>query len=215
MPIRPLAPDMTSDATPNSREASWTLPYAARLGSSVRSKGLYMQIRSHLPKALQKALTIKGGELKLRMAVDATDEFDTAYAIVSEALMGLEDRPVIPREIEDILGISSAERRRWLADGRLPSAGTRTVKLRGRGTITFHVFDPAFVAEVLSGDLIVEWREHDAEAAAERRRQATWKARQKRLQKADGANERTETPNDVDDAPRLLGWKEFAKTGLP
>jgi hypothetical protein len=176
-----------------------------------------MQIRSHLPKALQKALSVKGGELKLRMPVDATDDFEAACAIVSEALLGLADRPVIPREIEDILGISSAERRRWLADGRLPSAGTRTVKLRGRGTITFHVFDPAFVAEVLSGDLIVEWRERDAEAAAERRRQATWRARQKRLEKAKEASEaRTEAPlEDVDDTPQLPGWKEFAKTGLP
>jgi len=42
------------------------------------------------------------------------------------------------------------------------------VKLRGRGTITFHVFDPQFVADVLARELVVEWREHDAEAAAEK-----------------------------------------------
>lgn len=175
-----------------------------------------MQVRSRLPKALQKSLTVKAGELTLQMPEDAANEFEAICAIVSEALVGLDSRPVIPREIEDILGISSTERRRWLENGRLPSAGTRTVKLRGRGTITFHVFDPDFVAELLRCDLVVEWREHDAEAAAERRRQATWKARQKRLQKADDVSEeQTGTTFEDDSGPGLRGWKEFAKTGLP
>lgn len=176
-----------------------------------------MQVRSQLPKALQKSLTVKAGELTLRMLDDVSDEFEATCAIVSGALVGLESRPVIPREIEDILGISSTERRRWLEDGRLPSAGTRTIKLRGRGTITFHVFNPEFVAEILSRDLVVEWREHDAEAAAERRRQASWRARRKRLQTGTETSERpTETtPGEDEGAPDLIGWEEFAKTGLP
>lgn len=62
----------------------------------------------------------------------------------------METLPVIPREIEDILTITTGERRRWLEDGRLPSAGTRTVKLRGRARqITFHVLDPAIVVDIL------------------------------------------------------------------
>jgi hypothetical protein len=151
------------------------------------------------------------------MPPDAAGEFEAMCAIISGAVVGLKARPVIPREIEDILGITSTERHRWREDGRLPSAGTRTIKLRGRGTITFHVFDPEFVADVLSRDLVVEWREHDAEAAAERRRQATWKARQRRLQTANKGREKRTDPslNDDDGSPNLLGWEEFAKTGLP
>lgn len=183
---------MTSENSPSPRTATWQLPYEARLGSSVRSKGLYIQVRSHLPKGLQKSLTIRAGELTLQMPEDAGNEFDAVRAIVSEALVDLESRPVIPREIEDILGISSTERRRWLEDGRLPSIGTKTLKLRGRGTITFHVFDPKMVAEILRQDLIVEWREQDARAAAERRRQAKWKAQQKRLQDGTSAKTRLE-----------------------
>ena len=176
-----------------------------------------MQVRSHLPKALQNSLTVKAGELTLRMPDDLAGAFETACSIVTAALVGLESRPVIPREIEDILGISSSERRRWLEDGRLPSAGTRTVELRGRGTITFHVFDPQFVADVASRDLVVEWRESDAEAAAERRRQGSWKAKQKRHKGAGDVSERrTEGPlEDGDDSPGLIGWEEFVKTGLP
>ena len=176
-----------------------------------------MQVRSRLPKALQKSLTVKAGELTLRMPDDLAEEFEAACLIVSAALVGLESRPVIPREIEDILAISSSERRRWLEDGRLPSAGTRTVKLRGRGTITFHVFDPEFVADVARLDLVVEWREHDAEAATERRRRASWKAKQKRHQSATNANAKTTegTLEGGDESPGLLGWEEFVKTGLP
>lgn len=208
---------MTAEPMPAGRTTTWTLPYAARLGSSVRSKGLYMQVRSQLPKALQKSLTVKAGELTLWMSDDAADEFKATCAIVTRALVGIESRPVIPREIEDILGVSSIERRRWLEDGRLLSAGTRTIKLQGRGTITFHVFDPEFVAEIASRDLIVEWREHDAEAAAEKRRQASWKAKRKREEEAENANEKRTgaTFEDDDDAPKLRGWEEFVKTGLP
>ena len=80
-----------------------------------------MEVRSRLPKALQRSLTIKVGELTLQMPDDAANKFEAICAIVSEALVGLESRPIIPREIEDILGISSTERRRWLGNGRLPA----------------------------------------------------------------------------------------------
>ncbi len=111
---------------------SWQLPYAARLGSSVRSKGIYLEIRARLPKAARKALAVSAGELTLRMAEGSGDEFEDAVRIIDKTLTGIEDLPVIPREIEDILSISTTERHRWLKDGRLPSAGTRTVKLPGR-----------------------------------------------------------------------------------
>ena len=54
-----------------------------------------------------------------------------AVASTSKTLDGIETLPVIPREVEDILGISTTESHRWLKDGRFPSAGTRTVNLRG------------------------------------------------------------------------------------
>jgi hypothetical protein len=186
---------------------AWQLPYSARMGSSVRSKGLFLQVRSQLPKARQKALSVKAGELTLQMPRGEEAAFAATAAIIEKALTGIESRPVIPREIEDILGITSTERRRWLEDGRLPSAGTRTVKLRGRGTITFHVFDPGFVEDALNRDIVVEWREQDAEAAAERRRRAAWAARRRR-------KEATQPKSGEDDGPGLIGWAEFEKTGL-
>ncbi|TGQ78175.1 hypothetical protein EN851_35395, partial [Mesorhizobium sp. M8A.F.Ca.ET.208.01.1.1] len=96
-----------------------------------------------------------------------------------------------------ILTISSGERHRWLKDGRLRSAGTRTVTLRGRARkITFHVFDPRYIEDVLARDLVTVWREEDAATAAENRRRAATKAALKRARKRD-----LEAPNSARNGP--------------
>jgi hypothetical protein len=66
----------------------------------------------------------------------------------------------------------------------LQSAGTKTVKLHGRArNITFHVFDPQHVEDVLDRDLVTVWREQDAATAAENRRRAAGKAAMKGAQR--------------------------------
>lgn len=192
----------------------WTLPPAATLGSSVRAKGILLEIRARLPLALKRSLDIRGGVLVLSIPESAGDDFQSASAIVSRTLEGIENLPVIPREIEDILAISTTERHRWLKDGRLQSAGTRTVKLRGRAKkITFHVFDPRHVEDLLDRDLIAVWREDDAERAVENRRRAAEKRvrAQKSSNKAAAAT--SDSPEDAS-RPKLKGWDEFERTGL-
>lgn len=193
---------------------TWPLPYAATLGSSVRSKGLFLEIRARLPVAARKSLTVKARHLTLRMPPERSGDFAKASAVIVKALEGIESLPVIPREIEDILTIKSAERHRWLKDGRLQSAGTRTVSLRGRArNITFHVFDPRLVEDILNQDLVAQWREEDAERAAENRQRAAWKAKLKRDQ-GKGAKPK---PDEVEgDAERfeLEGWAEFERESL-
>ena len=188
------------------RVATWHLSYAARLGSSIRSKGIFQHVRLRLPATARKALTVKAGELALRLP--AGPEADASIAVVSKALEGIEERPVLPREIEDILAIKSSERHRWLKDGRLSSAGTKTVKLKGRARkITFHVFDPRIVEDLLDRDVVVEWREQDAMTAAENRRKAAWKRRLTRGEPASRAD------NPSTDSPGLIGWDEFERHG--
>jgi hypothetical protein len=192
----------------------WTLPAAATLGSSVRARGILLEMRARLPAVTKKSLDIVGVVLALRMMEDADEEFRLASEIISKGLVGIEDLPVIPREIQDILSISTTERHRWLKDGRLQSAGTRTVKLRGRAKkITFHVFDPHRVEEVLNEDLISVWREDDAETKAENRRQAAWKAKLKRTPKAAVELAPDASPEDAS-RHRLKGWDEFERDGL-
>jgi hypothetical protein len=194
----------------------WTLPPAATLGSTVRTKGILLEMRARLPSATKRSLDVMGVVLTLRMPEGFDDEFRAALAIVSKGLEGIESLPVIPREIQDILSISNTERYRWLKDGRLKSAGTRTVKLRGRAKkITFHVFDPRLVEEVLNEDLVSAWREDDAITKAENRRRAAWKAKLTRAQKPGGKMTPASDSNPEDAVRHLLkGWEEFERDGL-
>jgi hypothetical protein len=205
-------PKNTSDLT---LVQEWSFPVGATLGSSVRAHGILLELRARLPSSVKRRLAIEAGVLVLRMSEGTDDEFRAASSIITSALAGIEDLPVIPREIEDILAISTTERHRWLKDGRLPSAGTRTVRLRGRAkTITFHVFDPRRVEDMLNEDLVAAWREEDAVTAAENRRRAAWKRRLTRAQQKSGAAASEIVGSGSDDArPKLLGWEEFERDG--
>jgi hypothetical protein len=194
----------------------WVLPAAATLGSSVRAKGILLEIRARLASPLKKALDIRGGVLILSMPASAGKDFATVAATVTNTLVGIESLPVIPREIQDILSISATERHRWLNDGRLQSAGTRTVRLAGRAKkITFHVFDPRHVEDVLDRDLLSVWREDDANQKAEKRRQAAWN---RALVRAEKSQPKPVSPAEDNPAEagrhRLAGWEEFERDGL-
>ena len=191
----------------------WTLPPAATLGSSVRAKGILLEVRAKLAFKMKKSLDIKGGVLCLSMPESDGHDFQSVSAVVSSTLEGIESLPVIPREIQDILAISTTERHRWLKDGRLQSAGTRTVKLRGRARkITFHVFDPRHVEDILDRDLVATWREDDAARAAENRRRA---AERRRLTRAQAPDRKAPPENGLDEdlRPKLKGWDEFERDG--
>jgi hypothetical protein len=194
----------------------WTLSPAATLGSAVRAKGILLEIRARLPAVDKKLVDVEAGTIVLRVPENAGDDWQALATIVSDTLVGIEALPVIPRETEDILSISSAERHRWLKDGRLLSAGTRTVKLRGRAQkITFHVFDPRHIEDVMDRGMPDVWREEDAIAAAENRRRAAGKAALTRAGKALQSTGSSGKPaKDGTDIPRLNGWEEFDLDGL-
>ena len=194
----------------------WDLPSAATLGSAVRAKGILLEVRARLALAHRKRLDIEAGLLVLHVPEDDLHDFRDAIEIVANTLRGIEDLPVIPREVEDILAITSTERHRWLKDGRLPSAGTRTVKLRGRARkITFHVFDPRHIEDVLDRDLASVWREQDAIATADNRRRAAGKAALTRAGKRTRSMGATSGAREVDAAsPKLEGWEDFDLDGL-
>ncbi|MCQ4632469.1 hypothetical protein GB927_020655 [Shinella sp. CPCC 100929] len=188
----------------------WTLTPDATMGSSVRAKGILQEVQARLPAISKKAISLEGVDLVLAMPTDERFAFNAAVSVVTQTLDDAPFLPVIPREIQDILGMKTSERHRWLADGRLPSAGTRTVRLAGRARqITFHVFEPSVVDELLNRGAVDEWRVEDAEARAEKRN-ATYLARpskkSKRSKKADNGT--------GDPASGLPGWEDFDADGL-
>lgn len=194
---------------------TWNLTAAATLGSAVRAHGILLELRSRLPLPSRTSLVLESGEIVLAMPSSAKTEFQTAVGILSETMRDIESLHVIPREIQDILTIKQGERHRWLADGRLPSAGTRTVRLRGRARqITFHVFDPRVVEDLLDRGVVDEWREDDIAATAENRRRAAYKAKLTRsLKQRTKAASSSGTKHD-DTPPKLEDWEEFGRDGL-
>ncbi|MCO5083823.1 MAG: hypothetical protein M9955_19470 [Rhizobiaceae bacterium] len=193
----------------------WPLSPAATMGSAVRAKGILLEVRAHLPFPERKLLHVESGALVLRVPEDDTDNHEATAEAVTRKLADIEDLPVIPREVEDILSIKQAERHRWLKDGRLESAGTRTVKLRGRARkITFHVFDPRHIEDVLDRDLPEVWREEDKLTAAENRRRGAQKAALRKAGKLASGNATGRDAARDDAAPNLKGWDDFDLDGL-
>jgi hypothetical protein len=193
----------------------WPLTPTATLGSSVRARGIFLEVRSRLPMAARKLLNIESRVLTLRVPEGVEADVSDACAIILNVMKDIEELPVIPREAEDILTIKAGERHRWLKDGRLESAGTRTVKLRGRARrITFHVFDPRHIEDVLDRDLVSLWREQDIATAAENRRRAAGQAAMKRALKRAPRSDRSDGSRDEESGSDLRDWDEFDITGL-
>lgn len=192
----------------------WPLSPSATLGSFVRTKGIEREVRARLPWAVRKHVKAETGGIALRMAEDQGEAFKAASATIFDVLEGIEELPVLPREAEDVLTISSRERHKWLKDGRLQSIGTRTVKMRGRSKeVTFHVFDPRHIEDVLDRDLPSAWREEDARQVAENRRRGASKAALTRA----GKGKARIAPVGSDaagPAQRLEGWEAFEDEGL-
>lgn len=194
---------------------TWTLPPAATMGSAVRAKGILQEIQARLTANWKKAISLEGNEITLAMPAIAKAAFNAAASVVAKAMKEAETFPVIPREIQDILSIKNSERHRWLADGRLPSAGTRTVRLNGRARqITFHVFDPKIVEDLLDRGIVYEWRVEDAEARTERRRKAAYHAKLTASLNKQRKSGGTSDPGLHDEATELRRWQNFDHDGF-
>jgi hypothetical protein len=98
----------------------WPLPPSVTLGSSVRTKGIERELRARLPWIVRKHVKAETGRIALRMPEDEADEFAAASATISHILKGVEELPVLPREAEDILTISSREDARPIKESHFP-----------------------------------------------------------------------------------------------
>lgn len=195
---------------------TWTLPVAVTLGSAKRAKGVFQELQARLPAPSKKSISLEGIDLILAMRASEKAAFNAAASIANSVISQAERLPVIPREIEDILTMKTSERHRWLADGRLQSAGTRTVRLNGRARqITFHVFDPKVVEELLNSEAVDEWRVEDAEAKAEKRIRAAYRAKLKRLSRNEKKTRSKDASYRVGEPDlELKGWEELDLDGL-
>ncbi|WP_340672720.1 hypothetical protein [Bradyrhizobium ottawaense] len=78
----------------------------------------------------------QGEAICTTIAPHAIDELSDLLAAVDAALDAFRQERLHPRVVEEILGITSRERRRWTKDGRLPQSGSGSFR-RGRQSIHF------------------------------------------------------------------------------
>ena len=201
-------PPQASNTEASNLHHEWPLPSSVTLGSTVRAKGIERELRRKLAWGHRTFLSVETGRAVLLMPASEAPMFGDIRERLDGEIADLQQLPILPSELEDILSISSRERHKWLSAGRLQSAGTRTVKLRGRAKkVTFHVFDARHVEDILNADLPEIWREDDALTVAENRKRAAAKAAMKRTNK-------TLLKTSEDAKVPLAGWDDFEAEGF-
>jgi hypothetical protein len=90
-----------------------------------------------------------------------SEDLAGACLAVEGKLEALRLKPLSSRAVEMVLSISSAERRRWSKDGRLPHIGNALVKI-GKKQLSLFVYSPATIQAIASApSRITQWREQD------------------------------------------------------
>jgi hypothetical protein len=87
-------------------------------------------------------------------------------AIAEQRLTRLQQEPLTAKMVEEILAITSAERRRWSKDGRLRTAG-QALFSQGNKQVSLFVYAPDAIRELAAQpQQLAEWRRRDREMAA-------------------------------------------------
>jgi hypothetical protein len=92
------------------------------------------------------------------------DEITRICLAVEAKLETLRLKPLSSRAVETVLSISSAERRRWSKDGRLPHVGNALVKI-GTKQLSLFLYCPTVIQLIVrTPDTIRRWRQQDVAA---------------------------------------------------
>lgn len=108
----------------NETRHEWSLPASVTLDSAVRVKGVERALRTKLAWTFRKQLIVEGNRVILSLPEGGEKALQHICWQIEAELTDLPHLPVLPSEIEDILSISSRERHKWVADGRLQRAGS-------------------------------------------------------------------------------------------
>jgi hypothetical protein len=104
--------------------------------------------------------------LELTYVPEASDLIEGKLGDLADALAMIAWRPLTPRLVGAVLGISGQERARWTKDGRLPHSGQ--VAARRGNPISVPTYSVELI-EKLAGhpEIVSAWREQDIAARGE------------------------------------------------
>lgn len=130
------------------------------LGSRRRAKEARQSVVSLLKRHGFKAMR-DGEEIRAAVSLCALGNLPGLLSEIDAALDAFRKQRLHPRVVEEILGITSRERRRWTKDGRLPQSGTGSFG-RGRQSIHFALHPAAKIAALARQPETIEaWRRKD------------------------------------------------------
>jgi hypothetical protein len=144
---------------------SYEPPFSITLGSEIRAKEIRYKLKVKLRRWRPLEKSDNGKVVTARFDIADVEKIKCVLADLDRMLDVLTKERLSPQMVEEILGITSLERKRWNKDGRLPKSGTGSFK-KGQQEIYFYLHPVAEIAKLAANPkIIAEWREADAKAA--------------------------------------------------
>ncbi|PPQ42342.1 hypothetical protein [Rhodopseudomonas palustris] len=138
--------------------------FAVALGSDRRAKAVIRRVLRLLRRLkLEAAQDGNGASATIRQP--SFDMSGLLTAIDAE-IAAFQAERIYPKEVDEILAISSRERRRWTKDGRLPTSGHTSFR-SGKNSVFLVLYPPAPITALAHRPEQIEaWRRADAAASA-------------------------------------------------
>lgn len=131
------------------------------LGLSSREQRARSAGKSGLRRVTSTMSTDDGTVITARFLLSDSEQLKRVIAAMDRALDRMENERLTPKVVQQLLGITSAERSRWNKDGRLPKSGTGQFK-RGRRVVQFYTHPADKILELASHpETIAAWRAED------------------------------------------------------
>lgn len=143
---------------------SYELSWPMTIGSKSREKELRRRFKARLKRWSPQKITDAGAIITAYWDTADIEQARSAIEHVDHMLGAFRKERLIPKIVEEILGISARERRRWIKDGRLSTSGTGHFK-KGKTVFQFYLHRPEDIAKLgANPKIIAEWREADGRA---------------------------------------------------
>jgi hypothetical protein len=157
--------NLVIDTGPDDITISYKIAWSMTLGSKSREKDLRRRCKARLQRWSHEKITDADNIIAAVWAIKDLAKARSAIEYLDHMLDGFRKERLTPKIVEEALGISSIERRRWIKDGRLPTSGAGHFK-KGKTVFQFSLHAPEDIAKIAGRpQIIMAWREVDNDAA--------------------------------------------------
>jgi hypothetical protein len=131
------------------------------VGVSSRAKELRRRIKSKLDRLDPASRSSSAASLRGDWSRRDVDKFQNAVTELQAVIEAFQKERLEPKVVQEALGISAREYRRWVKDGRLPKSGTRQFK-KGRQIFQYFTHAHSDIAALMQHpERIRQWRDKD------------------------------------------------------